>query len=198
MLRCMAAVVIAAATISSAFACACCSNTAQRSVHTQKIDGRITAQIEQLRFGPTAKIAVGERDDHPISGLEAPVEDFAMTVTQLNDRITFALRDKKDRAGTLSLVRPRTISIFEVDPRDTEDFGLGPNLDKEWDYHHRRGRRRHLPPQHRTEPATFAGAAWTRQFRHRRHKLQALDAAGARPAGRELHILRRDLREQRG
>jgi hypothetical protein len=134
-LKCCAAiavVVIAAATISPAFACACCSNIAQRSVHTQKIDGRITAQIEQLRFGPTARIATGERDDHPISGLEAPVEEFTMTVTQLKDRITFSLRDKKDRAGTLSLVRPRTISIFEVDPRDTGDYGHGPNLYKEW------------------------------------------------------------------
>lgn len=49
-----------------------------------------------------------------------------MTVTQPQGRITFALRDTKDRAGTLSLIRPQTISIFEVDPRDTEDRGLGP------------------------------------------------------------------------
>jgi hypothetical protein len=55
-----------------------------------------------------------------------------VTVTRLKDRTTFALRDTKDRAGTLSLVRPQTISIFEVDPRDTEDSGTGPNLYKEW------------------------------------------------------------------
>jgi hypothetical protein len=76
---CLAAALVAAATMagmSSAFACACCSFTAQRSVHVQKIDGRITAQLEQLNFGKTAKIALGERDDHPIPGLDAPVEDF--------------------------------------------------------------------------------------------------------------------------
>jgi hypothetical protein len=134
-ISCLAAALVAAVTVagmSSALACACCSNTAQRSVHTQKIDGHITAQLEQLNFGKTAKIAVGERDDHPIPGLEAPVEDFTVTVTRLKDRTTFALRDTKDRAGTLSLVRPQTISIFEVDPRDTEDHGQGPNLYKEW------------------------------------------------------------------
>jgi hypothetical protein len=68
----IAAFAVAAASASSALACACCSNTAQRSVHTQKIDGRITAQLEQLRLGPTAKVATGERDDHPIPGLQAP------------------------------------------------------------------------------------------------------------------------------
>jgi hypothetical protein len=128
----IAAFAVAAASASSALACACCSNTAQRSVHTQKIDGRITAQLEQLRLGPTAKVATGERDDHPIPGLQAPVENFTVTFTWLKDRMTFALRDTKGRTGTLSLVRPQTISIFEVDPRDTEDFGHGPNLYKEW------------------------------------------------------------------
>jgi hypothetical protein len=134
-LKCCAAVAalaFAAASTSSAWACACCSNTAQRSVHTQKIDGRINAQLEQLSFGKTAKLATGERDDHPIPGLAAPVEGFAVTVTRLKDRITFALRDTKERAGTLSLVRPQMISIFEVDPRDSHDTGGGPNLYKEW------------------------------------------------------------------
>jgi hypothetical protein len=128
----VAAVAVAAATSSSAWACACCSHAAQRSVLVQKIDSFIAAQLEELRFGTTAKLARDERDDHPIPGLEAPVEDFTVSVTQRKDRITFALRDTKDRAGTLSLVKPQTISIFEVDPRDTKDFGHGPNLYKEW------------------------------------------------------------------
>lgn len=134
-LKCCAAVAalaLAAAATSSAWACACCTHTAQRSVHVRKIDSFITNQLAQLRFGSTAKLFTGERDNHPIPGLEPPVEDFTVTVTQPQGRITFALRDKKDRAGTLSLVRPQTISIFEVDPRDTEDAGQGPNLYKEW------------------------------------------------------------------
>lgn len=128
----LATLAVAAASLSSAWACACCSHTAQRSIHTQRIDSRITDELERLRFGAMAKLVTGERDDHPIPGLEPPVEDFSVTVMRLKDRIAFALRDSQDRAGTLSLVRPRTISIFEVDPRDTEDGGQGPNLYKEW------------------------------------------------------------------
>lgn len=134
--KCLAAAGLAfaatAASLSSALACACCSFTAQRIVEVQKIDARITAQLEQLRFRNAAKLAVDERYDDAIAGLDDPVEDFTVTVTRLKDRIAFALRDEKGRAGTLSLVKPQTISIFEVDPRDTADTGAGPNLYKEW------------------------------------------------------------------
>ena len=51
------------------------------------------------------------------------------------DRITFALRDEKGRAGTLSLLQPKTVSVFEVDTRDdTEQTGYGPRLYKEWKF----------------------------------------------------------------
>jgi hypothetical protein len=45
----------------------------------------------------------------------------------------FAFRDKEGRSGTLSLRRPDTVSIFEVDPRtDQSEGGTGPALYKEW------------------------------------------------------------------
>lgn len=40
--------------------------------------------------------------------------------------------DKKGNKGTLSLKRPPTISIFEVDTRVSKGEGLGPGLYKEW------------------------------------------------------------------
>jgi hypothetical protein len=123
---------IAATSRSPALACACCSYVAQRTVEVQKIDGRIAAQIELLRFQKAAKLVVDERYDDAIEGLEEAVEDFTVTVTKLKDRISFALRDEKGRTGTLSLVKPQAISIFEVDPRDTADTGAGPSLYKEW------------------------------------------------------------------
>jgi hypothetical protein len=123
---------VSAAGLSPAQACACCSFIAQRNVEVQKIDARITAQLEQLSFRNAAKLAVDERYDDAIAGLDDPVEDFTVTVTRLKDRIAFALRDGKGRSGTLSLVKPQAISIFEVDPRDTADTGAGPSLYKEW------------------------------------------------------------------
>ncbi len=122
------AVAVTAAGLSSAPACACCSFVGQRSTYVEKFN----TQLEQFSFRSPAKLVLGERDDHPIPGMEPPVSDFTVTVAQLKDRIAFSFRDAKDRAGTLSLVRPQSIAIFEVDPRDTVDHGTGPNLYKEW------------------------------------------------------------------
>jgi len=126
-----AAVLVITATtagLSPALACACCSFVGQRSSYVTKFN----TQLEPFNFRSPAQLVLGERDDHPIPGMEAPVEDFMVTVARLKDRISFSFRDTKDRAGTLSLVRPQSIAIFEVDPRDTVDHGLGPNLYKEW------------------------------------------------------------------
>ena len=43
-----------------------------------------------------------------------------------------SFRDAAGRTGTLSFTRPRTFSVFEVDPRDRPDRGHGPTLYKEW------------------------------------------------------------------
>jgi hypothetical protein len=131
-MKCFAAAILPAAVIatglSSALACACCSFIGQRNISVQQFDG----QLEPFSFRSAAKLALDERYDNTIQGLDNPVEDFTATVTPLKDRITFSLRDAKDRAGTLSLVKPETIEIFEVDPRDTVDSGTGPDLYKEW------------------------------------------------------------------
>lgn len=128
----LAAAILAIAAIttglSPAIACACCSFVGQRNISVRKYNN----QLEQFSFRSPAKLVIGERDDHPIPGMEPPVEDFAVTVTNLKDRISFSFRDAKDRAGTLSLVRPQSIATFEVDPHDTVDHGQGPNLYKEW------------------------------------------------------------------
>ena len=181
------AVAVTVTGLSPAFACACCSFVGQRSTYVQKFN----TQLEQFSFRNTAKLVLGERDDHPIPGMEPPVSDFTVTVAQLKDRIAFSFRDAKDRAGTLSLVRPRSMAIFEVDPRDTVDHGTGPNLYKEWTITTRSGRRRHLPQQQRAEPPDHAGAARARQFLHRLQQLYALDARGARTRDTDLYILRR-------
>ena len=45
----------------------------------------------------------------------------------------FAFRGEAGRTSEVTLALPRTISIFEVDPRGSEpDAGLGPALYKEW------------------------------------------------------------------
>ena len=123
---------IAAVTLPPAHACACCSNRGQRIDLVQDIDDRIDAQLEMLRFGSEARLAMGERYEHVLSGINDPVADFTISVVRDSNRIAFSLRDAKGRAGTLSMVNPQRITIFEVDPYDTPDTGLGPVLYKEW------------------------------------------------------------------
>jgi hypothetical protein len=54
-------------------------------------------------------------------------------VSRQKGRMVFALRDQKGRVGNLVLALPKTVSIFEVDPRDEDkEGGLGPLLYKEW------------------------------------------------------------------
>lgn len=115
-----------------ASACACCTNTAHRRVEVEKFTPAIAEELARLRFRPEAKLALGEGYRDAIIGLDEPDEDYSVTVTRSQTRIAFALRDRKGRSGTLSLAAPKTISIFEVDPRDEPETGHGPRLYKEW------------------------------------------------------------------
>jgi hypothetical protein len=115
-----------------ASACACCSNRGSRHVATEKLDPQRLAAIDQMTFGKSARLYVGESD-----GEETRVEGFGSELTleveRQKTRILFTFRNKQGRTGTATLVMPRTLSIFEVDPHgDSKDEGLGPSLYKEW------------------------------------------------------------------
>ena len=120
-----------------AFACACCTNTGQRYVEVEALDAGRLEQIESLRFGNEARLFVGEGDPEGIAGIAEPAARYELTVSWDKARpgktgIIFALGNSGEGAGTLSLAVPQKISIFEVDPRDGEDEGMGPPLYKEW------------------------------------------------------------------
>lgn len=115
-----------------ASACACCSNRGQRYVAIEKLDAQRLAALEQMSFGKSALLYVGESD-----GEETLVDGFGsnytLEVARQKSRLVFTFRNSKGQSGTATLVLPRTISIFEVDPYgDNKDEGLGPALYKEW------------------------------------------------------------------
>jgi hypothetical protein len=115
-----------------ALACACCSSEGSRYVAVEKLDARRIAEIERMSFAKSARIASGEADVE-IRGIAAPETNYQLAVTREKGRFVFGFRDSKGRTGTLALALPRTISIFEVDPRqDEQEGGLGPVLYKEW------------------------------------------------------------------
>jgi hypothetical protein len=121
-----------AATWQSAQACACCSNAGQRSVATRALDSGKREDIGHLRFAETATLFLGEADVDTVTGIATPAAGYDLAVTEQHGRYVFALRDALGHTGTLALTLPKTLSMFEVDPRDQPDNGHGPNLYKEW------------------------------------------------------------------
>ena len=128
----LASAALALVSAQTALACACCTETAQRIVATTNLRPDKLVQIEMMRFAKEAKLYSGVADNE-IRGVEHPTTDYALAVAMQEDRMVFSFRDAKGRPGTLTLMLPQTISIFEVDPRGEDiDKGLGPSLYKEW------------------------------------------------------------------
>jgi hypothetical protein len=116
-----------------AHACACCTNTGQRNVGVYKLDGFRRSEIDQVRFGPVAHLYTGEADADAVKGIATPSLRYTLSVAQREDRWVFSFSAAEGRSGTLTLALPRSVSVFEVDPRRGErEGGLGPALYKEW------------------------------------------------------------------
>jgi len=125
--RTLAAICAAAFAFASAdlaFACACCTNTGQRKATVEKLDSGKLDEIRRLRFADTARLFLGEADADSVKGITSPSERYALQVIQQKDRLVFELRDQSGRSGTLSLLQPASISIFEIDPRDNAGDGV--------------------------------------------------------------------------
>jgi hypothetical protein len=62
-----------------------------------------------------------------------PSTGYDLSVARHADRWVFSFRDAKGHSGSLTLAIPKSIAVFEVDPRRGEpEGGLGPTLYKEW------------------------------------------------------------------
>lgn len=127
------AFVWAGAASGAVYACACCTNTGQRNVGVFKLDGLRLSEIEHVRFAPVAHLFTGEADADAVRGIAVPSSHYDLSVTRQARRWVFSFRDAQGRSGTLILAIPKSIAVFEVDPRRGEpEGGLGPALYKEW------------------------------------------------------------------
>ncbi|MDO9561749.1 MAG: hypothetical protein Q7J60_09025 [Bradyrhizobium sp.] len=126
------AIAVFFSTTPPAFACACCTQQGQRNVATVALDSGKRQEIESLRFAGKATLFAGEGEAAEIEGIATPSESYELTAKWLDDRLELSFRDKLGRTGMLSMARPKTMSVFEVDPRDRPDKGQGPVLYKEW------------------------------------------------------------------
>ena len=124
--------VLLLAGVRPAHGCACCTHQGQRNVADVEIDSERRQQIESLRYGGKATLFTGKRDVAMIEGITTPSGSYDVNVTWVDNLLVFTLRDKAGVAGMLTLTRPKTVSLFEIDPRDGPDVGQGPTLYKEW------------------------------------------------------------------
>lgn len=116
-----------------AFACACCTNSAQRYIATERISPQRMAIMDAVRFGDSAVIAGSEVDDDPI--IDGISRHFTLSFARRPGRMVFTLDgDAENEAGALTFTLPKKIGIFEIDtsPDEEDDKQTGPMLYREW------------------------------------------------------------------
>jgi hypothetical protein len=116
----------------SALACACCTNPGQRYVEKLPFDSSKRAVFRSVEFAHRANLYVGEGGAESINGIDEPSERYAMSVSWSKSSFIFSFRNHRGAWGKLVLGLPQTVSVFEVDPRESEGRGNGPTLYKEW------------------------------------------------------------------
>ena len=115
-----------------ALAAACDTYEGQRTASIEKLDQPRHNELAKLRFSPNANLYVGAASPSSVQGIANASTSYAVVVTQQDDNVQFAFRDKGGRYGTLTLLKPDSIFIFEVDPRDPQRGHAPVKLYKEW------------------------------------------------------------------
>jgi hypothetical protein len=103
-----------------------------RNVSTLPLDASMLAFMQQVRFAKTARLYTGPPGIDSIKGIEAPAKNYAVKVDWTGERAVFSFEDDKGRAGTLTLVTPSEISMFEIDTFDGPADAADPALYREW------------------------------------------------------------------
>ena len=115
-----------------AAACACCSSEGQRFVGVQPIDAYAAGLIGEIRFAEAAQLFSSEADPQDLAGVTAASNKFQLADAKTDSQWSFRFSGGSD--GSLTFQLPKSITKFEVDPReaDAHDRHNGPLLYKEW------------------------------------------------------------------
>lgn len=129
----VALLALAASGSRPAEACACCSNDGQRNVQTQDVDAYAAGILADMRFDATSHLYTGEGESDG-GWMMSGTPDFRLSVTKTEKTWAFEFVQDGPARGTLTFALPKTVSRFEIDPRqpNAASNGLGPVLYKEW------------------------------------------------------------------
>lgn len=111
-------------------ACACCSNDGQRNVQTQKVDAYAAGILADIRFDEASRLYTGEGESDGGWKL-AGTPDFRLAVAKKAGDWSFEFT-QPEASGTLTFAIPKTVTKFEIDPREPTAAPNGPVLYKEW------------------------------------------------------------------
>jgi hypothetical protein len=99
-----------------------------RNVATRPLDTNELAFMRQVEFADKARLYAGPPGIESVKGIDAPAERYSVKVEWDKERAVFSLDDGKGHTGTLTLITPADLSIFEIDTRDRP----GAAFYKEW------------------------------------------------------------------
>jgi hypothetical protein len=119
--------------VQGAFACACCTDPGYRHVASEVMDAYRSGELKRIRFAKDAQLFENAGGLEDVHGITDPSESYTLVVSQDGPAINFTFKDERGKGGTLVLPIPKTVSVFEVDPRLSDEIGgNGPSLFKEW------------------------------------------------------------------
>ena len=102
-------------------------------MQTLPLDQGMLDFMQEVQFAKTATLYAGPPGIESIQGIEAPIENYSVSVDWRSKRVVFSLEDATGLAGSLTLSMPDEISIFEVDPLDGPQKATSPSLYREWE-----------------------------------------------------------------
>jgi hypothetical protein len=111
----------------NAIACACCAEPGVHSTWSGKLDGYRLDVLQEMKFGKTANLYMTEAGSDGVRGLDSIVAEINSNelppmslIDEFNGNVwKLNFKTSRGTAGTLSLKRPPSFTVFKVDLHDT-------------------------------------------------------------------------------
>jgi hypothetical protein len=118
--------------VNAAEYCACCAEPGQYSISVRKPTSPEIEILKAIRFA-TANLYTTAAFPENIKGINTPGDSYSVSGAFQNNLWKFDFTDDKNKNGSLLLPMPATITAFETELYDREEFhSAGPILYKEW------------------------------------------------------------------
>ena len=120
--------------LSTALACACCSEEGQYSRGEGAPSEYQIAQMSGMQFAPSAETYFGTGDRENIKGVADVADQYEISAAFEANEWKLSFRDEKANTGTLTLpLKGAKMSDYRADIHDgRKSAGGGPLLHKEW------------------------------------------------------------------